>query len=251
MTTDFDYHQLTILYEDNHLIAAVKPAGVLSQSDGSDSPDMLTSLKKYIKEKYNKPGDVWLGLVHRLDQPVSGVMVFAKTSKAASRLSEQIRSHQVGKFYLAAVSGEKIPESGELMDILTKDRKSGQVSVRSAEIKSAANDKYAVLEFKKLAVVETDQGMISLLMIKPGTGRGHQIRVQLASRGWPILGDARYGGNLNYIHKTKDTNGRWHADLALFSCRLEFNHPVKKDQIVLTIKPPAELPWSLFANLHS
>lgn len=243
------YTDLQILYEDNHLIAAIKPAGILAQADDSDNPDMLTLLKQYIKEKYDKPGDVWLGLVHRLDQPVSGVMVFARTSKAAARLSAQIREHTVGKHYLAIVSGQAIPEKGRLEDILAKDGKTGNVSVVKAAGKTSGNSKNAVLDFQKLRTAEYRGRELALLDIDLGSGRAHQIRVQLASRGWPIIGDVRYGQLDDWsrqlpLPRSRDENGKEHADIALFCSSMEIDHPISKARLKFTAEPSSDFPWN-------
>ena len=268
------YDDLNILYEDNHLIAAVKPAGVLSQADSSGTPDMLTLLKQYIKVKYNKPGEVWLGLVHRLDQPVSGVMIFARTSKAAARLSEQIREHQTGKYYLAVVRGKNVPEQAVLDDLLVRDSSSGKTRTIESSINVGKNHKNlsdadenrfsssdalntktsakaAILEMCKLKTAIYHDVELNLLEIKLGTGRGHQIRVQLSSRGWPILGNGRYDSsdalNSNLpIRKTIDSSGKEHADLALFCSRMEIIHPVRKEPLSISAQPPDDFPWNVF-----
>ena len=169
---------MEILYEDNHLLVVVKPTYILSQSDGSDTQDMLTILKKYLKEKYNKPGNVYLGLVHRLDKEVGGVMVFAKTSKAASRLSEQVRLHQFEKYYLAVVKGKV--ESNTYKDKILREEYQSKIDEKGKE---------AILSFETLKVIDNN----SLVKIKLLTGRHHQIRVQFSARGHYLLGDKRYG----------------------------------------------------------
>lgn len=248
-----NYTDLHILYEDNHLIAAIKPAGILAQADDSDTPDMLTLLKQYIKDKYNKPGDVWLGLVHRLDQPVSGVMVFARTSKAAARLSAQIREHTVGKHYLAVVSGQDIPDHDQLEDILAKDDKTGKVSVVSASGHNIKNAKKAVLRYQKLKSAQYKGRDLALLDIDLGSGRAHQIRVQLASRGWPIIGDARYGKLDSWsrqlpLTRSRDDNGKEHADLALFCQSMAIIHPISKQPLIISDDLPEGFPWDQFLN---
>ena len=213
-----------IIYEDNHIIVAIKPAGVLSQSDGSNAPDMLTILKAYIKEKYQKPGEVFLGLVHRLDRPVSGVMVFARTSKAASRLSEQIRSRKVDKIYRCVVNGV-LEGEGRLENFISKDEASNSVTVSDVE---KPGFKASYLDYRALA---SKDGM-TLVEVKLGTGRSHQIRAQMAHFGHPIAGDRRYGkeGNVNY-------------DIALQSYRFEFDHPTKKERMIFEIPVPSCAPW--------
>ncbi len=213
-----------ILYEDNHLIVAVKPAGVLSQSDGSDAPDMLTILKAYIKDKYSKPGEVYLGLVHRLDRPVSGVMVFARTSKAASRLSEQIRTRRVEKFYRAVVQG-RLEGTGSLENYILKDPSANKVTVYDREVPGA---KHAVLEYRSVRASDDR----SLIEIRLGTGRAHQIRAQFANAGHPLLGDRRYGNT-----------ELWDGDICLQSFRLAFDHPTKGERMTFEIPSPECEPW--------
>ena len=217
-----------VLYEDNHLIVAIKPAGVLSQSDGSNAPDMLTILKAYIKDKYQKPGEVYLGLVHRLDRPVSGVMVFARTSKAASRLSEQIRTRRVEKIYRCVVNGV-LEGEGRLENFISKDESSNTVTVSDVE---KPGFKASYLDYRALA---SKDGM-TLAEVKLGTGRSHQIRAQMAHAGHPLIGDQKYGKKDN---RTKD--------IALEAYKLSFEHPVKREFITFEAPVPDTFPWSLFA----
>ena len=195
---------MEILYEDNHLLVVVKPTYVLSQSDGSDTKDMLTILKKYLKEKYNKPGNVYLGLVHRLDKEVGGVMVFAKTSKAASRLSEQVRLHQFEKYYLAVVKGKV--ESNTYKDKILREEYQSKIDEKGKE---------AILSFETLKVIDNN----SLVKIKLLTGRHHQIRVQFSARGHYLLGDKRYGKKGEF-------------PLALYAYHLAFYHPITKEKLI-------------------
>ena len=217
-----------IIYEDNHIIVAIKPAGVLSQSDGSNAPDMLTILKAYIKEKYQKPGEVFLGLVHRLDRPVSGVMVFARTSKAASRLSEQIRSRKVDKIYRCVVTGV-LEGEGRLENYISKDESSNTVTVSDFE---KPGFKASYLDYR---AVSSKDGM-TLAEVRLGTGRSHQIRAQMSHSGYPLLGDQKYGEKDN---KCKD--------VALQAFRLSFEHPVKHEILSFEAPFPSGYPWSLFA----
>ena len=217
-----------IIYEDNHIIVAIKPAGVLSQSDGSNAPDMLTILKAYIKEKYQKPGEVFLGLVHRLDRPVSGVMVFARTSKAASRLSEQIRSRKVDKIYRCVVTGV-LEGEGRLENYISKDESSNTVTVSDFE---KPGFKASYLDYR---AVSSKDGM-TLAEVRLGTGRSHQIRAQMAHSGHPIIGDQKYGKKDN---RTKD--------IALEAYKLSIEHPVKREFITFEAPVPGTFPWSLFA----
>jgi 23S rRNA pseudouridine1911/1915/1917 synthase len=221
-----------IVFEDNHILVAVKRPGILSQADGSTSPDMLTLLKQDVKQRYNKPGDVFLGLLHRLDQPVGGLMVFARTSKAAARLSAQIRGHQLAKFYLAVVQGLPDPPNGQLRDNLQQDPATRQVRVVEEQAGQEAILDYATVEQRP------DLGL-SLLAIRLQTGRGHQIRVQLASRGWPIVGDRRYG------RTTKGQGGPF-PDIALFAAGLGFFHPISQEWVTFAAQPPDTHPWAIF-----
>lgn len=213
---------LKILFEDNHIIVALKPRGVLSQAGAIAQPDMVNILKEYIKDKYNKPGNVFLGLVHRLDINVAGVMVFAKTSKAAKRLSEQIRNHDFSKKYLAIVKGSLSNYNGVLEDYIVKDEVK-----RQARLGNVHNGKHGKLEYETLG-----EGMIfdekySLIQINLVTGRFHQIRFQLANAGHPILGDSKYGRykpNREYF-------------LGLYAYQVEFEHPTKKEKMIFNIKP--------------
>ena len=219
---------IKILYEDNHVIVCIKPAGVLSQSDGSGSPDMLTILKRYIKEKYEKPGEVYLGLVHRLDRPVSGVMVFARTSKAASRLSEQIRTRNVEKLYRCVVNGV-LEGSGRLENYISKDEDRNIVTVSDSE---KPGYKASYLDYR---AVDTKDGL-TLTEIRLGTGRSHQIRAQMAHNGYPLVGDQKYG--------QKDNRCK---DIALESFKLSFEHPVNREFITFEAPVPEGFPWNLFA----
>ena len=217
-----------VLFEDNHIIVAIKPAGVLSQGDGSNAPDMLTILKAYIKEKYQKPGEVYLGLVHRLDRPVSGVIVFARTSKAASRLSEQIRNRRVEKIYRCVVNGV-LEGEGRLENFISKDETRNIVTVIDTE-KSGFKSSY--LDYRALAVKDG----LTLTEVKLGTGRSHQIRAQMAHAGYPLIGDQKYG--------KKDDRTK---DIALEAYKLSFEHPVKHEFITFEAPIPESYPWSLFA----
>lgn len=177
---------LKILYEDNHIIAVYKPACILAQGDETGEESLFDAVKKDIKEKYKKPGNVFLGLVHRLDRPVSGIVIFAKTSKGASRLSEQFRNHEVEKTYHAVVLGKVAREKGFIISYLKKDKDKNKACV----FKSAASGtKESELSYE---VIESND-KYSLLKIKPLTGRSHQIRAQFFSIGHPIVGDIKYG----------------------------------------------------------
>lgn len=214
---------MKIIYEDNHLLVVLKPINIPVQEDDSKDLDMLTYLKKYLKEKYNKPGNVYLGLVHRLDRPVSGIMVFAKTSKAASRLSEQIRNHTLKKEYMAVLCG-KTPKKDILVDKLLKNPKTNTTVV--SEKGKEAILSYELIEYKN---------NYSLVKINLETGRSHQIRVQFSSRGYPLYGDQRY--NKKALPKQQ---------IALFANRLEFIHPVTKEKLFFEEELPNFEPWNIF-----
>jgi len=217
---------LSILYEDNHLIAVEKPCGVPTQADKSGDPDLLNLVKEYIKTRDGKPGNVYLGMVHRLDRPVSGVVVFAKTSKAAARLSAQIRDGRFRKVYLAIVHGIPSPPEGTLEHWLVKDNRHNFVSTCSPR---APNAKKAVLVYRTLAAYRE----MSLLAIDLVTGRPHQIRVQLAAEGHPVVGDEKYGGK----------SGAPVSMLALYAVEVSFEHPVRGEKLTIHAPSPSGEPW--------
>lgn len=217
---------LKVLYEDNHIIVVVKPAGIPVQADKSGDKDMLTIVKEYIKEKYNKPGNVYLGLVHRLDRMVGGVMVFARTSKAASRISEYIRQKNVKKKYLAIVNG-KLNVSNEkimLKNYIYKDERNNMSKIVSKDKKNA---KEAILEYQVLKNIQYKGKEYSLVDVDLHTGRHHQIRLQFANIGNPLFGDMKYGIDVN----KKGNN------IALFSYYLSFYHPTKDEYLEFEFKP--------------
>ena len=220
---------IEILYEDNHLLVVVKPQNIPVQADISGDEDLLTILKGYIKEKYNKPGDVYLGLVHRLDRPTGGVMVFAKSSKAAARLSEQMREGDFEKRYFATLVGVPKEEKATLTHYMKKNAVNNMVYVCPATVNGA---KLASLDY---TVLDKKDGL-SLVDVRLHTGRSHQIRVQMNAIGTPIYGDMRYGGE-----KAKKGN------LALWAYYLSFTHPVSKERMVFRVQPPKDLnPWNKF-----
>ncbi len=227
-----------ILFEDNHLLVAVKPAGVLSQSDTTGAPDMLTLLKAYLVEKYNKPGEAYLGLLHRLDRPVRGVMVFAKTSKCASRISEQIRNRTVKKKYRAIVYGAFDNEKGEIRSFLLKNSKTNLVDVFENREKAPKDAKECFLEYEVIGQGRIAGVPVSLLSVDLHTGRSHQIRAQLSSIGHPIVGDRKYGKGPN----------RFSGDILLESYHLEVDHPVSRERMVFEIPLSEEEPWNQFAK---
>ena len=222
---------LEILFEDNHIIVCVKKAGILSQAGSLDMPDMLTLLKAYIKEKYQKPGNVFLGLVHRLDLNVGGVMVFARTSKAAKRLSQQIRNQQFNKQYFAVVNGDSgsLNKPVMLENYIKKDQ-----NERKAIISDDINDQYAKLVYETLEKTTVNGQVLSLVNIELITGRFHQIRVQLAHQDLPLYGDNKYGPK---------TRG---YELGLYAYQLSFNHPTKKEDMTFYHYPST----GIFQNFH-
>ena len=220
-----ELQKINIIYEYNHLLVVEKPANMPVCEDSSKDYDLLSYLKEYIKFKYNKPGNVYLGLVHRLDRPVSGVMVFAKTSKAASRLSDQVREHRLEKVYYAVLEG-KVKDIDELIDYLVKDSKMNKSFVTSKDKGKLAKLKYRLISYKE---------GFSLVEIHLETGRSHQIRVQFASRGFPLVGDSKY--NPNSDNKT---------NIALFAKKLSFYHPVTKEKLSFELELPKRYPFNLF-----
>jgi 23S rRNA pseudouridine1911/1915/1917 synthase len=213
---------LDILYEDNHLIAVNKPCGWPSAHFSGDEETIDRVVKAYLKEKYAKPGKVFLGVVHRLDKPVSGVLMFARTSKGAARLSEQFRDNLVEKVYWAVVeSGKrKTAAAGTLEDWLRKDPVASVVEVVPAETEGA---KQALLHY----VAKAEHDGLTLLEIRPQTGRTHQLRVQLSSRGRPIYGDQKYGSRFGFG-----------PGIGLHARTLTFLHPIQKEPITLTAEIP-------------
>ena len=219
-----------ILYEDNHVLVVRKPANQPCTADSSGDPDLLSDLKADIKERYRKPGAVYIGLVHRLDRPVEGLMVYARTSKAAARLSDQVRTHRLFRIYYAVLSRSPgvspLEPEGILRDRLEKDNTTNTSRVVSSGGKEAELS-YTVLQ---------EQDSLILVKIRLKTGRSHQIRVQFSSRGYPLYGDARYG------------QGKPGMQLALFSGAICFEHPTKKEPLLFTDPPPDRFPFPLFAE---
>jgi 23S rRNA pseudouridine1911/1915/1917 synthase len=213
---------LQILYEDNHLIAVFKPAGVLAQADKTGDPTILDEVKYYLKNKYHKPGNVFLGPIHRLDRPASGILLLAKTSKGGERLSEQFREHKVKKIYHCLVEGILKEKKGTLVHYLKKDKEENKVEVSLAPI---PNSQRAELDYE---LVEK-RGENSLLKIELKTGRSHQIRSQLSAIGHPIVGDVKYGAHSSFA-KGKG--------IALCATELIFITATGGEEKVIQIKPP-------------
>ena len=214
---------INIIYEDNHLLVVEKPINVPVQEDDSHDLDFLTILKDYIKKRDNKPGNVYLGLVHRLDRPVGGIMVFAKTSKCASRLSEQVRTRALKKTYYAVVEA-KLEKAGTFKDYLLKDTKTNIVKVDK-------NGKEAILDYELIDYKDN----LSLVKINLKTGRSHQIRVQFSSRGHALYGDNKY-----------NKSAKVGEQIALFAKSLELIHPTTKEVMNFSLELKNKYPWNIF-----
>lgn len=217
--------KINIIYEDNHLLVVEKPINMPVCEDETKDLDLLTALKDYLKEKYNKPGNVYLGLVHRLDRPVGGIMVFAKTSKAASRLSNQVREKKLNKTYYAVVENN-LKEKDTLKDYLIKNPKTNITKVTTKEL-----GKEAILNYELIKKIDN----LNLVKINLITGRSHQIRVQFSSRNNPLYGDQKY--NKNAIPNT---------NIALFAKVLSFYHPITKEKLTFEIDLPKRYPFNIF-----
>ena len=225
--------KLKVIYEDNHIIVVEKPVNIPSQGDKTGDIDMITIIKQYLKEKYNKPGNVYLGLIHRLDRPVGGVMVFAKTSKAAARLSEQVREKVFQKTYLVVVNGKMEEKKGLLEDYLLKNERNNISKVVKEDTK---NSKFASLDYEELKYNEEIN--LSVLKINLHTGRHHQIRVQLSSRNHSIYGDQKYGG-------------RGHGkQIALWAYTLKIVHPITKEEMIFKSIPEINGTWKIIENIN-
>ena len=214
---------LKVVYEDNHLIVVVKPPGTPVQADKTGDLDLLSMIKEYIKEKYGKPGNVYIGLVHRLDRMVGGLMVFARTSKAASRLSEYIRNREFKKHYVCIVNG-CLKGKGTLKDYLVKNERLNMSKVVSKDVKNA---KEAILDYESIKNFEFKGKKYTKVKIILKTGRHHQIRVQMANLGYPLYGDIKYGNKVNKVGQ----------NLALWSCYLSFYHPTKDEYLEFSMMP--------------
>ncbi len=219
---------MKIIFEDNHLLVIEKPIGILSQKDKSGDEDISSLLKKYLKEKYSKPGNVYIGHVHRLDRNVGGVMVFAKTTKAASRISLQIREGIFKKEYLAVLEGVLKEKQGTLKHYLMKDKKTNIVKASAV---SKAGYKQSLLSY---SVVEEKSNM-TFVKIDLLTGRSHQIRVQFSEIGHPVIGDSKYG--------SKKTTFK----MALWSYQISFLHPTRKEKVLFSCVPQKNALWNIFS----
>lgn len=228
--------ELRILYEDNHLIAVWKPGGWLVHSDETGDKPLNEFVKDYIKEKYNKPGEVFLGTLHRLDRPVSGVVVFARTTKAVQRMNEMFKNREIEKTYWAITMRRPDPEAGFLRHWIKKDSAKNMAKALDAPSNRSKDAKESTLDYKLLAQI----GSLPLLEVKPHTGRPHQIRVQLAKINCPIRCDVKYGAP------------DFHADATIFlhARSLRFIHPVKKEEVYITAEPPKDNLWQQFRHLY-
>lgn len=223
--------EIPILYEDNHLLIVEKPVNIPVQQDRSNDPDLLNLLKRDLKIRYNKPGNVYLSLIHRLDRPVGGAIVFAKTSKAASRLANLLRQRKIKRKYLAVVHGSIPNKHKTLVHYLRKDRKKNEVSVVPQQMKHA---KKAILHYRVLE----QKKEFSLVEIELETGRSHQIRVQFQAIGHPLFGDQKYGERVNKPGQ----------QIALWANELSFVHPVRKTEVTIQSNPPNRHPWNIWVN---
>ena len=220
-------HALRILYEDNHLLAVLKPAGLATMGVAADAPSLLKLAKEYLKRKYHKPGMVYLGVVSRLDRPVSGVVLFARTSKAAARLTEQFRTRQVEKIYWALVEGTLEPISGTLTHHLARDDANRRMRIVGATLRGA---RQAALSYRRLKIVQKN---LSLVEVELHTGRKHQIRLQLAELGHSIVGDRKYGSQRTFG-----------GGIALHARRLAVDHPVRHESMIF--EAPLPETWGRF-----
>lgn len=222
--------ELNVVYEDNHIIVVIKPQNIPTQEDESHDKDLLTMVKEYIKVKENKPGNVFVGLVHRLDRPTGGIMVFAKTSKAASRLTQEMHTGDFKKRYLTVVVGKPREKRAKLVNYLLKNARTNTVQVVP---ELTTNAKRAELDY----IVLDEKEKVSLLDVNLATGRSHQIRVQLKNIGCPVYGDVKYGG---------DKLAKGH-NLALWAYELKFVHPTTKENMTFKCYPPEDItPWNVF-----
>jgi 23S rRNA pseudouridine1911/1915/1917 synthase len=226
---------LQIIYEDNHLIAVNKPAGMLVQGDETGDQPLSELVKEYIKLRYDKPGEVFLGVIHRIDRPVSGVVVFARTSKGLERMNALFRDRKVEKTYWAVVTERPNPIAGHLEDYIHKDPERNIVKALDRPTKKAPDAKLSELDYELIGEINHH----CLLEVRPMTGRKHQIRAQLAKLGCPIRGDVKYGAR----YPNSDASIHLH-------CRsLAFEHPVKKEPVRIIADPPHEPVWDMFEGL--
>jgi 23S rRNA pseudouridine1911/1915/1917 synthase len=237
---------ITVLHEDNHVLGVLKPAGLLAQGDRTGDPTALAQVREYIRVTYGKPGEAFVGLVHRIDRPVSGVMVFARTSKAASRLARAFHDRTVEKSYLAVVIGEMPAARGDLAGFVARDHTRSRMTYADRSGARDAALSYRVLGAARLALPPREprgrakpvERTVSLLQVSPRTGRHHQIRLQLSSAGHPIVGDVKY----------RAPEGLPGRVIALHAACLRVPHPVREDVVTLAAPPEATTPWTLFGE---
>ncbi len=222
---------LNVLYEDNHIIAVEKDAGMLVHGDETGDRTLLDQVKGYIKKKYNKPGDVFLGVIHRLDRPVSGIVIFARTSKALARMNAIIKEREITKEYLALVSKRPMEIKGQLTHYVEKDKKRNFSHIYD---KMKGGAKKAMLRYEMVGQIS---GYV-LMRINLETGRPHQIRVQMKRIGCHIIGDVKYGYEFGNVDKS----------ICLHCCKMSFIHPVKKERLTLKLKPPKNDFWDIFVG---
>ncbi len=218
-----------ILYEDNHVIAVQKSHGMLVQSDNSGDPTLINEVRYFIKQREGKPGDAFLGMIHRLDRPVGGVVIFGKTSKGSARLCDQFRTHGIEKVYWCVVENKPSMESGIVKQWLVKDEVNNVVTAYDHEV---TGSQYAETSWKVISLSKSDRWLVE---VKPKTGRSHQIRVAMKTIGCPIVGDMKYGGS----HAIVLPNGS--TALALFARSLAFDHVITKERIVVVAEPELDV----------
>ncbi|MBL0027051.1 MAG: RluA family pseudouridine synthase [Saprospiraceae bacterium] len=226
----YQFPGLSVIYEDNHLIAINKPPGALVHGDETGDETLSDIVKQYIKVRYEKPGDVFLGVIHRLDRPVSGVVIFARTSKALIRMNKMLQEKAIQKTYLAIVSKRPEELSGKLTHYIYKDESKNIVKAYSSR---KSGTKEAVLDYNLIAELD---GKV-LLIVNPHTGRPHQIRAQLSTIECPIIGDLNYGAEYPLPDKS----------IALHCREMSFIHPVKNEPIAIKADPPRKFPWNIFS----
>ena len=228
---------LNILYEDDQIIVVEKPVGIESQSNRTFEPDMVSEVKKHINSLSPKKGEPYVGVIHRLDKPVEGVMVYAKNQKSAAALSAALQDGKMEKFYMAVICGQLVDKQGVYVDYLRQDRKNNTSEIVDKSVKDA---KKAALKYREMEVIhspEDKEKMLSLIDIELLTGRHHQIRVQFAGHGTPLYGDGRYGGDISTIVDIKKEPAAVRRPLALCACHLAFLHPVTGEKLVFEIRP--------------
>lgn len=236
-----------ILYEDDDIIVARKPAGLATQASGVGQADMVSELKNYVKDTSSYTGAPYIGVVHRLDQPVEGLLVFGKTKAAAASLTRQLESNILNKRYYAVVCGKPVLSEGELVDYLYKSKKN-RAEIVAEDQAAALGAKRAVLRYRiaeSVNAADISQREISLVIVSLNTGRFHQIRAQMANAGMPLLGDAKYGT----MHSSDLSVSLHVRNVALCACELQFEHPATKQSMCFQIEPQEKI-FSVFSNIN-